>query len=120
MITDAWNDVKQTTVANCWRHVWIMQPSRDQNDSVDQQRGEDIGSLLGDIDSSPHYLAIDPSERMSAKDNINVDDNVETEQSLTDNRIVELVSEGSNVIDAEANENEPDVDEEPPPLPPTI
>ena len=34
MIADAWNDVKQTTVANCWRHVGILQPSRDQNDDA--------------------------------------------------------------------------------------
>ena len=118
MIADAWKDVKQTTVANCWRHVGILQPSGDQGDNADQQNGEDIRSLLGDIDSMTSHLDIDPSERMMAKDYVNVDDNVETEQSLTDDQIVELVSGGTN--DAETDEDKPDVDEEPPPPPPTI
>ena len=53
-----------------------------------------------------------------AKDYVTVDDNVETEQSFTDDQIVELVSGGTN--DAESDEDEPDVDEEPPPPPLTI
>ena len=113
MIADAWKDVKQTTVANCWRHVGILQPSGDQDDNADEQNGEDIRCLLGDIDSTTSRLDIDPSERITAKDYVNVDDSVETEQSLTDDQIVELVSGGTN--DAES-----DVVEEPPPLPPTI
>ena len=50
------------------------------------------------------------------KDYINVDDNVETEHSLTNDQIVQLVSGGKN--DVESNEDVPDVDEEPlsPPL----
>ena len=60
MIADAWKYVKQTTVANCWRHVGILQPSGDQY--------EDIRRLLGDIHSMTSYLDIDPSEKMMAKD----------------------------------------------------
>ena len=36
MIADAWKAVKQTTVANCWRHVGIIQSSGDQDDNVEQ------------------------------------------------------------------------------------
>ena len=68
MIADAWKDVKQTTVANCWRHVGILQPSGYQDDNADQQNGEDFRSLLRDIDSMIGCLDIDHSERMTAKD----------------------------------------------------
>ena len=54
---------------------------------------------------------------MTAKEYVNVDLNVETEQSLTDDQIVELVS--GEVHDAESDEGELDVSEEPPPPPPT-
>ena len=116
MIADAWKGVKQTTVANCLRHVGIIQSSGDQDDNVDQH-GQDMGSLLGEIDSTTRRLDIDPAERMTAKEYVNVDLNVETEQSLTDDQIVELVS--GEVHDAESDEDELDVSEEPPPPPPT-
>jgi hypothetical protein len=48
MIADAWKDVKQATVANCWKHVRILQLSGDHDNCTDQN-GEDV---------SPHCLAI--------------------------------------------------------------
>ena len=116
MIADTWKDVKQTTVANCWRHVGILQPSEDQDDNTHQQNDEDIRSLIGNIHSTTSHLDIDPSEEMTAKDCTN--DSVETEQSLTDDQIVEVVSGGTN--DAVSDEDKPEVAEEPPPPPPTI
>ena len=83
-----------------------------------EQYGQDMGSLLGEIDSTTRRLDIDPADRMTAKDYVNVDFNVETEQSLTDDQIVELVSGETN--DAESDDEvELDVSEEPPPPPPT-
>ena len=63
-------------------------------------------------------LEIDPSERMSARDYVHVDDNVETEEALSDDQIVELVSGESN--HADCDEDNPDVNEQPPVPPPTI
>ena len=117
MIADAWKDVKQATVANCWKHVRILQLSGDHDNSTDQN-GEDITPLLSNIDAMTRRLEIDPSERMLARDYVHVDDNVETEEALSDDQIVELVSGESN--HADCDEDNPDVNEQPPVPPPTI
>jgi hypothetical protein len=62
MIADSWKDVKQGTVANCWKHVGILQFGEDQYDTTDLNP-EDIRPLLSNIEAMTHRLEVDPSKR---------------------------------------------------------
>lgn len=115
MIADSWKDVKQGTVANCWKHVGILQFGEDQYDTTDLNP-EDIRPLLSNIEAMTHRLEVDPSKRMAAEDYVNIDNKAETEEALTDDPIIELVSGEPKVhIDEEQ-----DADDLPPPPPPTV
>ncbi len=123
-IKEAWEEVTQSTIANCWRHTGILPgttasassstasstTASSTTASSSAMPAEDVQQLTQLISNLPDAVSAD----MSAEEFINIDADLDTQQLLTDNEILELVtSEGPDAEDPE----DPD-DPEPEPVPP--
>jgi hypothetical protein len=99
-IKQAWVSVKQTTIVNCWRHVNILpDASITPADEDDDEDHIPLAQLRRDDDDIPLaqlrnlLQRMPPEHRMEAEEYISVDNNVEVCDSLTDDAILEIVSE---------------------------
>ena len=98
-IHDAWKDVKQTTIANCWKHSGIL-PSTDKDSEtnvespVTSQAEEKLRILMTSLEI-PDPVTLD--------EYINIDSHEPTEELLTDSTIISLVT-GTTTTDTDSEE----------------
>jgi DDE superfamily endonuclease len=118
IIDRAWHAITMETIANCWRHTAILPRQADEpprphehplsDDNVNNSELEnnhdvpeclrvELLSLEHDIQTSiAEGLANDDNLQASAREYIEDQDKIDTEESLTDQRIIELVSNPSS------------------------
>ena len=84
-VEQAWKDVKQTTIANCWKHTGII-PTTDE-DSVQSpdtsQAEEELHALM---------TSLEIPDPMTLDEYININSHEPTEELLTDSSILSLVT----------------------------
>ncbi len=109
-IREAWDEVLQSTIANCWRHVDILPRSTSPQPATPAPQAE-VQELTTLISNLPGSMDAD----MSAEEFINMDASLDTEQLLTDSEILDLVTDP---CDDPATPDSDECDPEPEPLPP--
>ena len=93
-LTQAWNSVTPETVTNCWKHTGIVASD------VVEERTADPTNHLEALLATPSMSRAHP---MSAQDFLNIDDHLETGETLADDDIIALVT---NPEDSEDDEDE--------------
>lgn len=104
MMTGAWRDVKQDTVANCFRKAGLVTaklPETCEDGDGDNERMDDAFRELSSL-----FPAAVPAE-VSADDFVNVDSNVQAVASLADEDIVAAVA-GTQADSSSGDEDRPD------------
>ncbi|KAJ8307180.1 hypothetical protein KUTeg_015264, partial [Tegillarca granosa] len=80
---EAWNDVNQSTIENCWRHTSILP----QDDDTDFDPEDDVP--LRDLQCLTRQL---PTENlMDVNDYVTANSNIQHMDTLTDNAIVDIL-----------------------------
>ena len=107
-LRNAWNDVKPETIANCWRHTKILPVPTTETEA---EAPMEVTSLV-EVD---HLLRkMDPDTTVHATDLLACDENIATEEEMTDEAIVDIVKTSQDGLNDEAEEDPID-DSEPPP-----
>lgn len=105
---DAWRSVTAATIANCWRHTGIQGPAENASPVED----DEFQSVLSDINDMTAQLPFE--HPMTAREQIEADATLPTEEVCTDEDIIAMVTN-----EADSNTDSEDNDDEPPPPPPT-
>ena len=90
-VKEAWASVKQSTIVNCWRHVKILPPTQQPTTNVETDDADD-DLPLAELQRLQHRLPA-AEDRMNAADYLNIDREIDTGEMLTDDSILDLVSE---------------------------
>ncbi|CAG8786634.1 34484_t:CDS:1, partial [Racocetra persica] len=117
-ISDAWEDVSETTIRNCWRTTKIMAEVSEMEGELEKEPQEettkinDAATIVDDLSAA----ATNPMTQ-ELKDNIEeyiymIDQPTTTEDLLTDEGIIEMV------IDKFRKDDDDDEDDKEPPPPP--
>ena len=109
-VKEAWASVKQSTIVNCWRHVKILPPTQQQTTNVETDDADD-DLPLAELQRLLHRLPA-AEDRMNAADYLNIDREIDTGEMLTDDSILDLVSE-TRPADQMSDNDEDDEPEEP-------
>ena len=109
-VKEAWTSVKQTTIVNCWRHVKILPPTQQPTANVDTDDADD-DLPLAELQRLLQRLPA-TEDRMNAAEYINVDREIDTGETLSDDSILDLVSE-TRSTDQVSDDDEDDEPEEP-------
>ncbi len=114
-IREAWDEVLQSTIANCWRHVDILPRSTSPQPAtpVTPAPQAEVQELTTLISNLPDSMNAD----MSAEQFIDMDATLGTEQLLTDSEILDLVTDPCD-DPATPDPDECDPEPECEPLPP--
>ena len=110
-VKEAWASVKQSTIVNCWRHVKILPPAQQPATNVETDDADDdlpLAELQRLLQRMPAA-----EDRLDAADYVNVDRDIETGEMLTDDNILDLVSE-TRSADNVSDDDDEDEPEEPP------
>ncbi|CAG8589096.1 22864_t:CDS:1, partial [Racocetra persica] len=118
-ISDAWEDVSETTISNCWRTTKIMAKVSEMKDELEEEPQEktteinDAATIVDDLSAA----TTNPTTQ-KLKDNIEeyiymIDQPTATEDLLTDKGIIEMVIDKFREDD---NDNEYDEELPPPPI----
>jgi hypothetical protein len=104
IVGEAWDNVKEETIKNCWKKTEILPPSR-TIEIADEPTSNDI---LEELVDGLRKVNINHTNNliMSAEDFVNIDSGVITTELPTDEDIVEdiLVSEGVHVEEEDVSE----------------
>ena len=106
-VKEAWASVKQSTIVNCWHHVKILPPTQQPTTNVET----DDDLQLTEPQTLLHRLPA-AEDRMNAADYLNIDREIDTGEMLTDDSILDLVTE-TRSADHMRDNNEDDEPEEP-------
>ena len=87
-VREAWASVKQSTIVNCWHHVKILPPTQQRTTNVET----DDDLPLAELQRLLHRLPA-AKDRMNAADYLNIDRQSDTGEMLTNNSILDLVTE---------------------------
>ena len=98
---DAWKDVKQSTIANCYRHTGILPQNNDETDVTSDVTPEPV---LHELRILLTDFAVDNTGTMSVEEYIDVDEQVATEELLTDKDIVSMVRPNTRDSDDSSDE----------------
>ena len=122
-VKEAWASVKQSTIVNCWRHVKILPPTQQPTTNTETDDADDDLPLpelqRHDADDDLPLVELQrllqrmPAEdRMNAIDYVNIDREIETGETLTDDNILDMVSE-TRAADHVSDDDDDDEPEEP-------
>jgi hypothetical protein len=102
-VSAAWDQLKESTIANCWKHVKIL-PEEDTPDDVNLELEQKVFSEIEEL-----VKKLQPEHEISVNEYIDLERklNVPTCQELNDDEIINMI------IDDDEDEEEPKVDDEP-------
>ena len=106
-VKEAWASVKQSTIVNCWRHVKILPPT--QQPTTNDETDDDLP--LAELQRLLHRLPA-AEDRMNAADYLNIDREIDTGEMLTDDSILDHVTQ-TRPADQMSDNDEDDEPEEP-------
>ncbi len=120
-IREAWDEVLQSTITNCWRHVDILPRSTSSQPATPATPAQaatpapqaEVQELTTLISNLPGSMNAD----MSAEEFIEMDATLDTEQLLSDSEILDLVTDSCD-DPTTPDPDECDPEPEPEPLPP--
>ena len=109
-VKEAWASVIQSTIVNYWRQVKILPPTQQSTANVETDDADDDLPLAG-LQRLLHKLPA-AEDRMNAADYPNINKEIDTCEMLTDNSILDLVTE-TRSADHMSNNEKDDEPEEP-------
>jgi hypothetical protein len=107
-IADAWNNVTQTTIQNCWIKTGIL-PSDDIDDIDDVNNNNDINSDLNELESFLSELPEDSDDLLEYFQMF--DKEIPTEEILNDEQIINFIQHDENEKDDNDDDDDNDNDE---------
>lgn len=100
-IVEAWESVEQQTIRNCWDKTGIVSNSNSES----TQRG--LGVLVNEIPDIIPTIFIDNEIRNSLENYIHDQTSPPTEETLTDEQIIDMVQDHDKEAPDTDNEEEP-------------
>ena len=121
-VKEAWASVKQLTIVNCWCYVKILPPTQQPTTNTETNDADDNLPLAElqrhDADDDLRLVELQrllqrkPAEdRMNAINYVNIDRDIETGETLTEDNILEMVSE-TRAADHVSDDDDDDEPEE--------
>jgi hypothetical protein len=101
-VARAWNEVSPRTIHNCFRHTEILPIVQNLNEELDINDNDLMEELCTNVKGLRLWNEMDVNEY------INYSEENETEETLTDNEIVDLITYQEDVIMESGNEEEED------------
>ena len=110
LVRDSWRCVNEETIRNCWHHTGILPSGDDDRSTMDIDEEE---RLIAEITKDADRLEIDNEHRMDVREWLSADKELETGESLTDEKILTIVSkppahENGDRNDAQSDDEDTD------------
>ena len=107
-VKEAWASVIQSTIVNYWRKVEILPPTQQPTANIENDDAND-DLPLAELQRLLHWLPA-AENRMNAADYLNIDREIDAGEMLTEDSILDLVTETRSADHMSENEkdNEPE------------
>lgn len=99
MVKRAWDAVSPQTISNCWKHVGLFSDSGEPTFTERDEQEDD--AVITALENAISRL---PESDISASQYVNIDSDQPTEETMTEEQIIELVTDESHEVEEEDDE----------------